>query len=259
MSAPSCPKLSVFVVTEEDPLYVIKFFDVLFREYPAEEIVFCGITIDKPFHEPLPATLRRMISFYGLTGAVRQGARFVQARMRGRSIRSLAEERGIPVLETRSVNDLDFVSKLRALRPDLIVSVAAPEIFSPELLSVPERGCINMHSGRLPEYRGMMPTFWQMLRGEQAVTVTVHTMVPKLDAGDVIATTKFPLRPADSLDRVITGTKQEGARLLIRVLRSLHRNEDVAARTEMAGAPAYYSFPRRSDVRAFRQLGHRML
>ena len=73
------------------------------------------------------------------------------------------------------------------------MSVAAPEIFLPELLNIPRLGYINLHSGRLPSYRGMMPTFWQMLRGEQAITISVHRMAQKLDLGDVLATQSFPL------------------------------------------------------------------
>ena len=61
----------------------------------------------------------------------------------------------------------------------------------------------------------MMPTFWQMQRGERAVTITVHRMADSLDTGDVLATQVFAFRNRDSLDRVIKGTKCEGARLLI--------------------------------------------
>src|SRR5215813_14078933 len=50
-----------------------------------------------------------------------------------------------------------------------------------------------------PDYRGMMPTFWQMLRGERVVTITVHYMAETLDTGDVLATQSFALRPSDSL------------------------------------------------------------
>ena len=53
---------------------------------------------------------------------------------------------------------------------------------------------LNIHSGRLPKYRGMMPTFWQLLAGEREATITVHEMVPRLDAGAVLGKVEFPLR-----------------------------------------------------------------
>ena len=156
------------------------------------------------------------------------------------------------------VSEPEFIEQVRAIAPDLIVSVAAPEIFKPTLLGIPRLGCINMHSGRLPTYRGMMPTFWQMLRGEPAVTITVHRMAEKLDAGDVLATQLFPIRRGDSLDRVIKGTKREGARLLIGVLRDLRTDRAQSTPLDMDQA-GYFSFPKPDDVREFRKRGYRLL
>jgi methionyl-tRNA formyltransferase len=104
----------------------------------------------------------------------------------------------------------------------------------------------------------MMPTFWQMLRGESAVTITVHCMAEKLDAGDVLATRRFPLCTSDSLDRVISQTKREGARLVVRVLRNL-RDGKAKPQPLATEDSEYFSFPKRGDVRAFRRRGHRLL
>jgi methionyl-tRNA formyltransferase len=251
-------KLTIFLITEEDPIYVIEFFRVFFSEYPTTELELCGITIEQPFHESIGRTFRRMLRFYGVRDAMRQGLWFISARVRGDSINALAVSAGVPVLPTRSINDPEFIKQLRAKAPDVIVSVAAPEIFRPELLNVPRLGCINVHSGRLPNYRGMMPTFWQMLHAEQAVTITVHKMAHKLDAGDVLATQSFPLKKSDSLDRVIKATKREGARLLIRALRDIRNGNAQPIPLDMAGA-GYFSFPKPSDVREFRRRGHRLL
>jgi methionyl-tRNA formyltransferase len=256
--AVTSPKLTVFLITEDDPIYVIEFFRVFLSEHPTAELELCGMTIEQPFHESIGRTLRRMFRFYGYRDTIRQGLRFISARVRRDSINALAASAGVSVVSTRSVNDPEFIQQLRAKAPDVIVSVAAPEIFRPELLNVPPLGCINVHSGRLPNYRGMMPTFWQMLRGEQAITITVHKMAHKLDAGDVLATQSFPLKRSDSLDRVIKGTKREGARLLIRVLRSLRNGQVRPVPLDMADA-SYFSFPTPSDVREFRRRGHRLL
>jgi methionyl-tRNA formyltransferase len=251
-------KLTIFLVTEDDPIYLTEFFRVFFSEHPTAELELCGITVEQPFHESIGRTFRRMLRFYGYRDTIRQGLRFISARMRKDSIGTLAASAGVPVMSTRSVNDPEFIQQLRAKAPDVIVSVAAPEIFRRELLNVPRLGCINVHSGRLPSYRGMMPTFWQMLRGEQAITITVHKMAHKLDAGDVLATQLFPLKKSDSLDRVIKGTKREGARLLIRVLRDLQNGQVRPIPLDMADA-RYFSFPTPSDVIQFRKRGHRLL
>jgi methionyl-tRNA formyltransferase len=251
-------RLRLLFITEDDPLYVIRLFEVFFREYPPDTMEVCGITIDRPFHEPPWKTLRRMMRLYGLTGVARVSARFLRARLTGRSIARLASERSIPMYPTDSVNAPEYLERVRQLAPDVIVSVAAPEIFRKGILRIPRLGCINIHSGRLPVYRGMMPTFWQMLRGETAITVTVHEMAEKLDAGGVLGTVTIPIAARDSLDRVITITKQEGARLLIDVLGKLRLGQALAVPLDMNGA-SYFSFPQREHVREFRKRGHRLL
>jgi len=156
------------------------------------------------------------------------------------------------------VNDRHFVARVKLLAPDVIVSVAAPEIFKDAILQAPRLGCINIHSGRLPKYRGMMPTFWQMRSGEPHVTVTVHEMATRLDAGAVLGTAECPIEGHDSLDRVMIAAKHEGARLVIRVLSELSTGNVERQELDMADA-SYYPFPRHADVRAFRQLGHRLI
>jgi len=251
-------RLRVLFVTEDDPLYVIRLFEVFFREYPRETIDVCGITIDRPFHEPPWKTLRRMLRFYGPTGVARLAARFARAKLRGHSIGRLASGHSIPMIPARSVNSPEYVEMVRRLAPDLIVSVAAPEIFKKEILRAPRKGCINIHSGKLPVYRGMMPTFWQMMHGEHEITVTVHDMVEVLDGGKILGTVAVPIRTQDSLDRVITATKQEGARLLIRVLKQIHSGQVAGVPVDMKAA-SYFSFPKREHVTQFRQRGHRLI
>jgi methionyl-tRNA formyltransferase len=199
-----------------------------------------------------------MLRFYGLAGVARLTARYARAKLSGRSIGRLASEHGIPMVPAQSVNAPEYIETVRRLAPDLIVSVAAPEIFRKELLRTPPLGCINIHSGRLPVYRGMMPTFWQMMRGEREITVTVHEMAEVLDGGKILGTMAVPVTQRDTLDRVITATKQQGGRLLIDVLEQIRRGESVGVPVDMSEA-SYFSFPKREHVTEFRDRGHRLI
>lgn len=253
------PRLRVLLITEDDPLYVVKFFEVFFAEYPRDRLEIVGITISEAFHEPIWRTASRMLSFYGPVDFARLCLRFASVKARGYNIARLAREAGVPLVETASVNDPAYVAKVKdQLAPDVIVSVAAPEIFKKGILGAATRRCINIHCGRLPVYRGMMPNFWQLLHGERAALLTVHEMVEKLDAGGIIQTREFPLREHDSLDRVIVGTKQESARLMIEVLERFAEGEVEATPLDMTGKK-YFSFPKPKDVKEFRKRGHRML
>jgi methionyl-tRNA formyltransferase len=254
----SSQRLKVHFVTEDDPLYVVQFFETFFAAYPRAEIEIVGISIQAAFNESRLSTARRVLAFYGPVSFARLCGRVAVRKLCRRSIAQLTHHEGIALVPTESVNDLNFVQRVKSLEPDVIVSVAAPEIFREEILAAPRLGCINIHSGRLPTYRGMMPTFWQMRSGERNVTVTVHEMAAALDAGAVLGTAEWPVAEHDSLDRVMTAGKKEGAHLLIRVLRALAAGTVEPEELDLSTA-SYFSFPRRDDVAAFRRQGHRLL
>ena len=47
-------------MTQDDSLYVIRFFEVFFDEYPKDEIEIMGVTIERAFGESLGKTARRI-------------------------------------------------------------------------------------------------------------------------------------------------------------------------------------------------------
>ncbi len=257
-SPKSADRLRVLFVTEDDPLYVIQFFKVFFTEYPKNKLDIIGTTVVDAFHEPIWKTAWRMFRFYGCVDFIRLSFRFVGVKFKGESIAKLAQQSGIEVVPAESINSKEYLQTAEALVPDVIVSVAAPEIFRRGILDTPRIKCINIHSGRLPIYRGMMPNFWQLLHGEQHATITVHEMAEKLDAGNIIKTKEFPLKEQDSLDRVIVGTKQEGARLMVDVLCDIQSGKLDTTPLDMSNAD-YFSFPKPKDVHALRKRGHKML
>ncbi|MEX0876981.1 MAG: formyltransferase family protein [Phycisphaerales bacterium] len=258
MTAITDRKLKLLFVTEDDPLYVIRFFEVFFEECPVDEIEIVGVSVQDAFHEPKHKTFRRILKFYGPVDFCRLLARYFKVKLRGDSIAKLAKNKGLPLIPCASVNDPEYIDRVKQLNPDVIASVAAPEIFKKPIIDTPALGCINIHSGRLPIYRGMMPNFWQLLHGEKTACVTVHEMVEKLDAGGILGTLEWPLHDKDSLDRVITGTKRDGARLMIEVLLRMKRDEAIAEPLDMTKKD-YFSFPKPPDVKQFRKRGHRMI
>ena len=78
------------------------------------------------------------------------------------------------------------------------------------------------------------------------------------DGGKILGTLAVPVLSPDTLDRVITATKQAGARLLISVLEQVRRGESVGVPVDMSEA-SYFSFPKREHVTEFRARGHRLI
>jgi methionyl-tRNA formyltransferase len=95
----------------------------------------------------------------------------------------------------------ESLARLRALGADLGVVVAAYKL-EPSVFTIPRLGCLNLHFGRAPEFRGSSPGFYELLEGVPEVGVTVHRVSATLDGGAILAQETFPLDIAPPEDPV---------------------------------------------------------
>jgi hypothetical protein len=65
---------------------------------------------------------------------------------------------------------------------------------TPRTLAGMQHGFLNLHTGWLPDYRGVKSEFWVLLRGDAGrAGWTLHFMTPKLDEGDIVVRRAVPL------------------------------------------------------------------
>lgn len=93
----------------------------------------------------------------------------------------------VSIKEFANIHSAESIDTLEAFGPDLGIALAAPILREP-LFDMPKLGTINLHKGRVPDYRGMPPAFWELWNGEKSVGCTVHFVAAGLDTGDIIAT-----------------------------------------------------------------------
>ena len=101
------------------------------------------------------------------------------------SVRDLAVRNGIS-WRTSDINDQDNVALLREIAPDFIFSFYYRNMIKPEVLAIPRHGALNLHGSYLPRYRGRVPVNWAVINGEAETGATLHYMVEKPDAGDIV-------------------------------------------------------------------------
>ena len=255
----------VVFVTQDDPFYTSAFFREFSRVFHVSTgVSIAAIMVLTPLNRRTTLELARdMYRFYGISDFVRQGLRYCWSRTS--SVLWPARRWGLrgalawtALLHVADINSAESLHLLRTLTPSLIISVAASQIFSREVLSIPRCGCINVHSGKLPEYRGMLPTFWQMLNGEPSAIVTVHVMAPKVDDGPIIMERQVPIRSHDTLHTLMKRTKIEAAHMLAEVIEQL-RTGTVRLKPMPREGSRYYSFPKPEHVRQFRRMGRRLV
>lgn len=94
---------------------------------------------------------------------------------------------GIRVLRVRSMNDKGIIRWVRDNGIDLIVNMRTRCIYGRDILEAPALGCINIHHGILPVYRGTMCDLYALYERREA-GFTIHRMNERIDNGEIYLT-----------------------------------------------------------------------
>jgi methionyl-tRNA formyltransferase len=119
-----------------------------------------------------------------------------------KSVAELARQHHVPVHTPDSVNTPEWIARIRELAPDIIFSFYYRNMICQEILDIPRLGAFNMHGSLLPKYRGRVPINWAVLHGETETGATLHWMVKRPDAGDIVSQEAVPIGPRDTAQEV---------------------------------------------------------
>jgi methionyl-tRNA formyltransferase len=163
------------------------------------------------------------------------------------------------MLQIKNINDVESIEFLKTLKPDIIFSIAASQVFRKNILDLPAIGCFNIHTAKLPHNRGMMPNFWSLYNydKEPISAITIHKMNEKLDDGDFLIQHEFELNPRESLTELIIRTKKMSAGVFLNALELLEQGKRELIRNDSSKA-TYNKFPNSEDVKKFRKKGLRL-
>ena len=100
------------------------------------------------------------------------------------SCAELAARHRIPVHIDESVETA--AAKIGALKPSIIYSFSYRHLIPENVLGMAPLGAFNLHPSLLPAYRGRAPVNWVLVNGERETGVTLHHMVARADAGDIV-------------------------------------------------------------------------
>lgn len=165
---------------------------------------------------------------------------------------SVGAIRGVPVHTTRDLNTPAGLEFLARCAPDLLVSAFFDQRLGAAALSVPTRGCVNIHPSLLPEFRGVDPVLQAHLARAASLGVTLHWMTPRLDEGAILAQRAVALAAGTSLLETTAALFAAGAELLAANIGPIAGRE---AGTPQSSPGSYQSWPTRTEVRALRGLG----
>jgi methionyl-tRNA formyltransferase len=138
-----------------------------------------------------------------------------------KSVKDLALQHAIPVFTPESVNTPEWISRTRKWAPQIIFSFYYRNMIKEEILGIPRLGAFNMHGSLLPKYRGRVPINWAILNGERESGATLHYMVKKADAGDIVDQLRVPILADDTAQDVFEKVVKAARNILERQINAL--------------------------------------
>ena len=156
-----------------------------------------------------------------------------------KSVAGTARQLGIPVYTPVSVNTPEWKDRIRTMSPDIIFSFYYRNMISEEILSIPRLGAFNMHGSLLPKYRGRVPINWAVLHGERESGVTLHHMVKRADAGDIVDQEAVPIGPDDTAFDVFNKVTVASRKVLERQLAAIKAGTAQRSRQDESQATTF--------------------
>lgn len=132
-----------------------------------------------------------------------------------------AAQWGLPTLKPRSLTDDESQERLRAARADVVVVAAYGVLLPPAVLSIPARGCLNIHASLLPRWRGAAPIARALLAGDAQTGISIMRMDAGLDTGPVLLEAPLAIGPRESAGSLTQSLASLGAQAIVTALASL--------------------------------------
>lgn len=168
----------------------------------------------------------------------------------------IAAELGATCEKLPKPNAPESLERMRSFAPDLAISLRYGRILREHFLEIPRLGVLNLHSGRLPWYRGILATLRALIHGDTILGSTVHWITDgTIDTGPIIGVTQVPVHPGRSLLEHILSVYPPGVELLKDTLRRLDRGETVPGTPQDPDEGGYYGFPGAAEFAALAEMG----
>ncbi len=116
-------------------------------------------------------------------------------KLKPSDVKLCALENNIPVLQPATSKEL-LPDSLKTC--DIMLVVAYGLLITPEILTAPKYGCINIHTSLLPRWRGAAPIQRAIEHGDSKTGITIMQMDSGLDTGSIMEQFTCPIMPSDT-------------------------------------------------------------
>ena len=145
-------------------------------------------------------------------------------RVEKTDVHQIADKNNIEVFYPSTIDDTT-IEQVKNLEPDLIIVIAYGIILPSNFLNIPKYGCINIHVSLLPRWRGATPIEHALLAGDVKTGISIISISPKLDAGDILMQESFTLDKDINRDELTLNLTNLGKKTLMKTLPLLFENK----------------------------------
>ncbi|MDB9756840.1 formyl transferase [Pseudomonadales bacterium] len=161
----------------------------------------------------------------------------------------LASFSDLGAIELNDINGADFQT-FTASAPDLVISIRHMSILKPPVIEVPKFAVINLHSGLLPAYQGVMSTFRAMANGDANLGTTLHFIEDSsIDSGSIIARSQTSARYDKSYLWNVLNLYRNGCTNVLTAIDSIANGEALKAKLQ-EGEAEYFTYPSDDEINA---------
>jgi methionyl-tRNA formyltransferase len=172
------------------------------------------------------------------------------------TFQQIAAELGGPCEVLPHPNAPESLGRLRRFAPDLAISIRYGRILREPFLAIPPLGVLNLHSGRLPHYRGILATLRAVVAGETILGPTLHWITDgTIDTGAIVGIAEVPVQPGRSLLDHILSVYPPGIEMVKDAIHRLDEGEPLPSTPQDPNAGSYYGFPGVEEFAALAEKG----
>lgn len=262
-------KLRAFIISQEEPFYIPKVIRYLV-ENQNDNFEIVGATRLQPHrkNKTMKDWLLERTQIYTYWELFITTCFFVYCKIGYKflskigvynpfSVKTIYQKNGVKEFITQDINSKTYLDELRNLNIDIILSISPPQLFEKELLETPKVACLNAHGTLLPRHRGVFGSWWMLFEGDKEIGTTIHTMVDKLDAGEVVWQKEIPMPHKATQYSIAYHTKKIMAEGLVEILNQYAKSE-----VKIQLSPyqeSYHRAPSKEQGKVFHKKGLRVV
>ncbi|MDC0371975.1 formyltransferase family protein [Flavobacteriaceae bacterium] len=253
--------MRIIIVTPDEPFYLSKNIEFLLENLKKNnhDVISCILLSPSPYgrRETFFSKAKKVLNIFGLSFFIYYSLKFIKSKLFDTSVKNVLKLNKVSIeLLNKSINHNDSLDIIDSYKPDLIISILGNEIFKSKILNLPTHGCINLHSSLLPYYKGVMPSFWVLLKKENYTGVSVFKMDEGIDSGPIISQKRIEITNKTTQKDLISKTKKMGMELIIEAVEKI-KSGNIDYINNPTGKGTYFSFPKKSDVKEFLNQGEK--